>query len=486
MAAPTIPVPTLPVGGPDPDLRDGMEFLRGGRFTDAEVRFRSAMARFGERPDILHYLAVCVANRGDAAAAEKLWRKAIKRDPDEAMLHFNLGVVQHRQGKLDEAVKTWRQTLRLDSDHHEARLRLAATLTELERHGEAETAYRDLVAALDEAPDSDAAPEAVAQRWRQRAMAQAGLGYVLFRLERPAEALEPFNAAVADMPATAPEWPGIQADRGLALAAAGRVEDSLAAIDEALAVAPDRALLHHSRGHVLFHAGRGAEAIPSLQRAIELDASRADSARLLGLAREREGDTAGALEAFDTALKAKPGFNEAVHDATSLAIDRGEFSRALDLLKPWLETHRDDAKAWNNAGIAFLMLGELERAHAAFKRAHRLTPDDPLVLTNYGRTLTRMNRPHEAAPLHRKALELLPATRGCWVTTATACWRADTRTTPAGFTKARSSSTPTTLTPAPASPACKRCRGRRLRRRMHRERFMVSAGRRFASCRVEP
>ena len=40
---------------------------------------------------------------------------------------------------------------------------------------------------------------------------------------------------------------------------------------------------------MLGKAGRGAEAMDALQRAVELDASRADSARLLGLAREREG-----------------------------------------------------------------------------------------------------------------------------------------------------------------------------------------------------
>ncbi len=408
MVAPTIPVPTLPTGGIDPDLRDGLEFIKAGRFTDAEVRFRSAMARFGERPDILHFLAVCVVNRGDAAGAEKLWRKAIRRDPDEPMLHFNLGAVQYRQHRLDDAVKSWRQTVRLDGVHFEARLRLAETLSELERYTEAEQAFRELIAALDTATDDGAAPEAVAQRWRQRALGQAGLGYVLYRQERAHDAMASLDAALAVLPATAPEWPGVQADRGLALAAAERIDDGLAAIDEALAVAPDRAHLHHCRGHVLFHAGRRAEAIGSLQRALEMDASRAETAHLLGLARAGEGDGEGALAAFEAALKARPGFSAAIIDATSLAIDMGAFARALDLLKPYLEKYRDDARAWNNAGVAFLMLNELERALAAFKRAHKLDPNDPLVLTNYGRTLTRLDRPHEAAPLHRRALELLP------------------------------------------------------------------------------
>ncbi|HJQ56513.1 MAG TPA: tetratricopeptide repeat protein [Vineibacter sp.] len=408
MAAPSIPVPSQSSAGRDPDVRDGMEFLREGRFADAEIRFRSAMARFGEQPSLLHFVAVCVINRGDPAAAEKLWRKAIKRDPNEAMLHFNVGAAQYLQGHLEEAIKSWRHTLRLNSHHHDARLRLASALTTLARYAEAEQALREAILALDAVTDADATPEETAQRWQRRALAQAGLGYALYRQERPQEALEQFNAVVAALPATAPEWPGIQADRGLALAAIGQVDDGLAAIDEALASKPDQAPLHHSRGHVLYHAGRAEEAVAALQRALELDAARAETAYMLGLARERNGDSAGALDSFEAALKARPGYVEAMHDATSLAVETGAFGRALELLKPYLETHRDDAKAWNNAGIAFLMLNELERAQAALKRAYKLAPTDPLVLTNYGRALTRLNRADEAAPLHRRALDLQP------------------------------------------------------------------------------
>jgi tetratricopeptide (TPR) repeat protein len=408
MAAPSIPVPSQPSAGLDPDVRDGMEFLRASRFADAEIRFRSAMARYGEQPSLLHFTAVCVVNRGDAAAAEKLWRKAIKRDPTEAMLHFNLGAAQYLQGHIEEAVKSWRQTLRLDSHYHDARLRLAGALATLERHGEAEHAYRESILALDAVTDADATPEETAQRWRRRAMAQAGLGYTLYRQGRAEEALEPFTAAASALPATSAEWPGVQADRGLALAAAGRVDDGLAAIDEALATRPDDAPLHHSRGHVLFHAGRAGEAVAALQRALELDTARAETAYLLGLAHERHGDVQAALDSFEKAVKARPNFTDAVHDATSLAVESGAFGRALELLKPYLETHRDDVKAWNNAGIAFLMLNELDRAQAALKRAYKLAPNDPLVLTNYGRALTRLNRADEAAPLHRRALELLP------------------------------------------------------------------------------
>ena len=48
---------------PDPDLQTGLQYLRAGWFDRAEPLFRSALARHGERPDILHFLAVCCFDR---------------------------------------------------------------------------------------------------------------------------------------------------------------------------------------------------------------------------------------------------------------------------------------------------------------------------------------------------------------------------------------------------------------------------------------
>jgi Tfp pilus assembly protein PilF len=59
---------------PDPDLQTGLQYLRAGWFDRAEPLFRSALARHGERPDILHFLAVCLSQRGALSDAEALWR----------------------------------------------------------------------------------------------------------------------------------------------------------------------------------------------------------------------------------------------------------------------------------------------------------------------------------------------------------------------------------------------------------------------------
>src|SRR3977135_3981905 len=116
---------------PDPDLQTGLQYLRAGWFDRAEPLFRSALARHGERPDILHFLAVCLSQRGALGDAEVMWRKALAKDPNER------GRVARRQGRLDEAARRFRETVRRSPAHVEARLALASIYMDLGRYAAA-------------------------------------------------------------------------------------------------------------------------------------------------------------------------------------------------------------------------------------------------------------------------------------------------------------------------------------------------------------
>ena len=82
-----------------------MQYLKAGWFDRAEPLFRAALGRHGDRPDILHFLAVCLAQRGAVVEAEGLWRRALARDPKEPMLSYNLALAVRAQGKLDDAAR---------------------------------------------------------------------------------------------------------------------------------------------------------------------------------------------------------------------------------------------------------------------------------------------------------------------------------------------------------------------------------------------
>ena len=120
MAPRPTPAPARP-RSPDRPAISARRLVRSRR---AAVPCRPA--RHGERPDILHYLAVCLSQRGALADAEALWRKAIAKDPNEPMLSYNLGLVARRLGQLDEAAQRFRDTIRRAPTHIEARLALAS------------------------------------------------------------------------------------------------------------------------------------------------------------------------------------------------------------------------------------------------------------------------------------------------------------------------------------------------------------------------
>jgi Tfp pilus assembly protein PilF len=135
---------------PDPDLQTGLQYLRAGWFDRAEPLFRSALGRHGERPDILHFLAVCLSQRGALSEAEALWRKALAKDPNEPMLSYNLGLVARRQGRLDEAARRFRDTVRRSPAHVEARLALASIYMDLNRFAAAERELIEFVTNVDQ------------------------------------------------------------------------------------------------------------------------------------------------------------------------------------------------------------------------------------------------------------------------------------------------------------------------------------------------
>src|SRR5262249_10995628 len=120
------PQPPNPSLQPDPDLQTGLQFIKAGWFDRAEPLFRKAHGRYGDRADILPYLAVGLAQRGALAEAEGLWRKALAKAPNEPMLLFNLGLAARGLGKHDEAARRFRDTIRRAPNHLEARLALAS------------------------------------------------------------------------------------------------------------------------------------------------------------------------------------------------------------------------------------------------------------------------------------------------------------------------------------------------------------------------
>src|SRR5262249_54639370 len=360
---------------PDPDLQNGLQFLHAGMFDRAEPLFRSAHGRYGDRPEILHYLAVCLSQRGALADAEALWRKAIAKDPNEPMLSYNLGLVARRQGRLDEAAKRFRDTIRRQPFHVEARLALASLHVEQNRFAAAERELAEIIQNVEKAIEQPEGDKLKPLAARCRNM----LGHVLYRLGNHSTAIEVLDMAMADAGDDGARQAQILGDRALALSGLGHHDQAMEEAKRALALMPDNATLNHVMGFVLFFAGRVSDALPPIRNALAIDPTLMPALRTLAMVQGAAGQTEEAADALTRVLRYNPYDRDALLRLSVLHIEGNRQGAAVELLEPYLKASPDDVRALNNLGLALRGLKRFDEARRALKRASRLATDDPLV-----------------------------------------------------------------------------------------------------------
>jgi Flp pilus assembly protein TadD len=112
----------------------------------AERWFKQALERAPDDGESLGGLGLVAMGRGNAAEAERLLREAVQRAPDSSPLHNNLGEVLRERGRLDEAEPQYRKALELDPDNTSPYGNLGILQAERHEYAEAEKTFRALLA----------------------------------------------------------------------------------------------------------------------------------------------------------------------------------------------------------------------------------------------------------------------------------------------------------------------------------------------------
>ena len=138
-----------------------------------------------------------------------------------------------------------------------------------------------------------------------------GRGRVLLELDRDAEALASFEAALATDPSLTElrsrvdvlRFRAVQDMLGRAKAAAEarRWDEAATIYRQAIATSPDSAFLYRDLAAVEQKAGQNTEALEHYRKAVELDANDARSLAGIGAILEAQGDVLGALASYERA-----------------------------------------------------------------------------------------------------------------------------------------------------------------------------------------
>jgi tetratricopeptide (TPR) repeat protein len=141
--------------------------------TDNTGQFLLGVEAPGDDPDAAFEKAQAAEESGDAAAAEQLYRRAMKMDPGDPAAPFNLGNVLRAAGRDVEAETAYRAAVKADQRFAPAWYNLADLLDERRRTTEA---VKCLIHALEADPDY--------------ADAMYNMALLLQRMERYADAAE--------------------------------------------------------------------------------------------------------------------------------------------------------------------------------------------------------------------------------------------------------------------------------------------------------
>ncbi len=273
------------------------------------------------------------------------------------VLGATLALVTWNQSHIYQNLESlWRHTLKHNPDSW---MPLNNLGREMDRQGRIEEALEYYKRAETLTPDDD--------------ILQYNLGTVLLNLRRPDEAEGHFRKAVR----LNPDYPDAWGNLGLTLLFANRPDEALSCMDRALQMRPGAAWLHTGRAKTLAALGRIDEARGEFRKALELDTD------------EEERDK----------INFAVGFME---------FEAGNLAASEDIFRDYLSRIPDSPRAYEILGTICSMRQDWKGAETHFRRATELTPGDPDLFFNLGRTLMEQGRREEAYAAWRRVYEINP------------------------------------------------------------------------------
>lgn len=123
-------------------LQMATEYFTAQRFVEAQELCGNMLLAQPGNPEVLNLAGLLATNRGDFAAAENYFKKAIAAAPAMIFLYNNIGLLYTRMGRLADALDYYEQALKRVSAQPEILSNKAMTLIRLCRVDEAITCYR--------------------------------------------------------------------------------------------------------------------------------------------------------------------------------------------------------------------------------------------------------------------------------------------------------------------------------------------------------
>jgi serine/threonine protein kinase/Tfp pilus assembly protein PilF len=263
------------------------------------------------------------------AAAERLLKAALARDPADFWLNHDLGMALEEQGpaRAEEAVGYLRAALVLRSNSAAVHLHMGLAL---EDKGDLDGAIGCCHAALK---------------------------------------IDPNDAHVHN-------------NLGILLMSKGRVGEAIRCFQRAIAIDPKDAYAHNNLGNAFWASEKRDEAIASFQQALAIDPKYYDALVNLGSRLQSIERIEEASEYLKRAVAAEPSKTDpklaiAHYNLGNALRDQGRLDEAVDEYRAAFRLRKDYAEAHCNLGLVLLKQGKFQKAAVELRRGHELGSQQP-------------------------------------------------------------------------------------------------------------
>ena len=208
---------------------------------------------------------------GDLRTADRLYRRILKKTPDNALALNLYGILASQRGDAKNAVKRLRRAVANDGDTLDYRINLGIVL---ESANDFVAAYDCYAAALERAPRN---------------------GDILSRLAEAAKEsnrYEEFANALVALCAANPDYPDAHFLLGLTMNMLHRFEEAVEALRRATALAPELIQAHGNLASALMDLGRPAEALEACEAGLLRNPSDSYALATKAIALAETGDRA--------------------------------------------------------------------------------------------------------------------------------------------------------------------------------------------------
>ena len=254
----------------------------------------------------------------DFTLAAKIYKSLIMEEPENIDYKMQLGNLYTKAGKDDQALTIFQQVLKTNEENPDALIAISGIYRRQKK-------YDESIALLEQARAScDGNP-------KNRAKIAYNLGFTYRQM--------------------------------------GSYDDAIKCFEEVVEETPSDVLANNHLGAIYALQGNHAKAIEAYNRGLKFDANHPILQFNIAKSYAEIGDKTKALGFFEGALRAKPGWTEAIESYADLLLAQDKVSEADEVVSQALKINPDDVKMHTAKGNVYNRQSIFDNAESEFKKA---------------------------------------------------------------------------------------------------------------------